>query len=113
MARRKFTQRVIDLIRAIPEGRVATYGGVARLAGSPRAARQVARVLHSCSRKENLPWHRVVGGRGRIMLRDPLAHERQRRLLLREGVDVDMEGRMDLDRFLWKPDRMDYVGDME
>ncbi|VWX37839.1 MGMT family protein [Exiguobacterium oxidotolerans] len=61
-----FTQDVVALIRAIPAGRVATYGQIARLAGNPRAARQVVRILHSMSQAERLPWHRVVNAKGEI-----------------------------------------------
>lgn len=61
-----FTQDVVALIRAIPAGRVATYGQIARLAGNPQAARQVVRILHSMSQAERLPWHRVVNAKGKI-----------------------------------------------
>ncbi|WP_214771762.1 MGMT family protein [Exiguobacterium sp. s133] len=61
-----FTQDVVTIIRAIPAGRVATYGQIARLAGNPRAARQVVRILHSMSQAERLPWHRVVNAKGEI-----------------------------------------------
>lgn len=61
-----FTQDVVTIIRAIPAGRVATYGQIARLAGNPRVARQVVRILHSMSQAERLPWHRVVNAKGEI-----------------------------------------------
>ena len=50
-----FTKQVVAIIAAIPEGKVMTYGQIAAHAGSPRAARQVVRILHSMSRKERLP----------------------------------------------------------
>ncbi len=98
-----FTQRAIRVIRGIPRGRVATYGLVAAAAGSPLGARQVARILHSLSRKERLPWHRVIGSPGAIRLRRGLGFETQRALLRKEGVSVSPRGRVDLGRFLWKP----------
>ena len=91
------------VIRGIPRGRVATYGLVAAAAGSPLGARQVARILHSLSRKERLPWHRVIGSRGAIRLPHGLGFETQRGLLRREGVVVSSQGRVDLAKFLWKP----------
>ncbi len=99
-----FTQRVIEAIRAIPRGRVATYGQIAILAGSPTGARQVSWVLNSCSRSENLPWHRVVNSRGTISLEGEDGME-QRALLEAEGVKFDDDGRIDLNKFLWQPDK--------
>lgn len=96
-----FTQKIIETIRAIPEGRVSTYGTVAALAGNRRGARQVSRILHSCSRTENLPWHRVINREGRISLGRFQGHDEQKRLLLAEGVRFDATGRIDLDRFGW------------
>jgi len=95
-----FTQRVIEAIRAIPRGKVATYGQIAILAGSPNGARQVSWVLNSCSRAENLPWHRVVNSRGTISLQGEGKIE-QRCLLEAEGVRFDDDGRIDLSKFLW------------
>lgn len=103
MARHAFTDRVIQTVRDIPAGKVATYGQIACLAGSPRAARQVARILHTCSAKEGLPWHRVVNREGRIALKPFQGFEEQRRLLEREGIRFDSSGAIDLRRFLWLP----------
>ena len=64
-----FGGRVKEIIRSIPKGKVATYGRVATYAGNPRGARQVVRVLHSSTRKDKLPWHRVVNREGRIALK--------------------------------------------
>lgn len=98
-----FTTKVIKLLRLIPEGKVATYGQIAALAGNHRAARQVARILHSCSTKKQLPWQRVVNKQGEISLSDADGHERQKRLLMSEGVVFDPTGRIDLARCLWSP----------
>lgn len=96
-----FTQKVIDTILSIPEGRVTSYGAVAALAGSPRAARQVVRILHSSSRKHGLPWHRVVNREGRISLAQHQGFERQKELLEMEGVEVNPEGQIDMKAFGW------------
>ena len=98
-----FTDRAVRILRGIPRGRVATYGLVAAAAGSPRGARQVVRILHSLSRRERLPWHRVIGSRGMIRLPRGLGFETQRALLRKEGVVVTAQGRVDLPRYLWKP----------
>ncbi|MFT5731072.1 MAG: methylated-DNA-protein-cysteine methyltransferase-like protein, partial [Desulforhopalus sp.] len=52
-----FSAKIIKIIKLIPYGTVSTYGTVATLAGSPSGARQVARILHSSSKKYDLPWH--------------------------------------------------------
>jgi methylated-DNA-protein-cysteine methyltransferase related protein len=98
-----FTARAVRIIRAIPRGKVATYGMVAAVAGSALAARQVVRVLHSLSRKERLPWHRVINSRGSISLPRGGGFERQRALLRAEGVAVTVAGRVDMKRHLWVP----------
>ncbi len=98
-----FTQRALDLIRNIPRGRVTTYGRVACLAGKPRGARQVSRLLHSMSGKYDLPWHRVINAQGRISLPRSRGYELQRALLEEEGIVFSPSGQVDLSLFLWQP----------
>lgn len=98
-----FTERALAIILAIPRGRVATYGQVAGVAGSPNGARQVARVLHSLSRAYRLPWQRVINSRGSISLPRGAGFEHQKALLESEGVKVGRNGRIDLNRYLWVP----------
>lgn len=104
MTHQSFTNRVIEAIRSIPLGRVATYGQIAGMAGNRRTARQVARILHACSHTEGLPWHRVVNREGYIALRVSQGCEDQKRLLENEGVEFDRAGRINLERFLLGPD---------
>lgn len=98
-----FTQKVIKLIGQIPPGQVTTYGMIAAGAGNPSGARQVSRILHSSSRKYNLPWHRVINRQGRISLPPGRGFEMQRDLLQSEGVNVCAGGKIDLERYLWLP----------
>jgi methylated-DNA-protein-cysteine methyltransferase-like protein len=98
-----FANEAKRVIRAVPRGRVATYGQVAALAGRPGAARAVAWILHSSSDAASLPWHRIIGGRGTISLRRGRGFEEQRRRLGAEGVVVARGGRVDLKRFQWEP----------
>ncbi len=86
------TARIVAAIRAVPAGMVATYGDVARAAGLPNGARQVARVLHTLSRSLDLPWHRVLRADGSIALRPGEGRELQAALLAAEGVTV-IDGR--------------------
>ena len=99
----EFERRAKDLIKAIPRGKVATYGQIAALAGNHRGARQVVRVLCSSSDKDGLPWHRVINGWGRISLPRGRGFEKQKRLLAVEGVRVGALGRIDLRDFQWDP----------
>lgn len=99
-----FTEDVITVIRKIPAGKVMTYGQIARVAGHPRGARQVARILHSMSRKHRLPWHRVINAKGQIVLKDEIRAMDQRMMLEDEGVDVTSSGRVDLAEYQFHPD---------
>lgn len=95
------TSRIVQIIKAIPKGKVSTYGAIARAAGLPNGARQTVRVLHSLSEKFDLPWHRVIRSDGAIALREGEGRELQIELLRKEGVDVSREGRVNLERYGW------------
>jgi methylated-DNA-protein-cysteine methyltransferase related protein len=98
-----FTARAVRIIRSIPRGKVASYGQVAGIAGSPHAARQVVRVLHALSRVERLPWHRVISSGGTISLPRGAGFEEQKALLEAEGIAVKDDGRVDVERHHWVP----------
>jgi methylated-DNA-protein-cysteine methyltransferase related protein len=89
-----FTQRIIAAIKSVKRGQVTSYGAIAAAAGNPGGARQVVRVLHACSEKEGLPWHRIVRKDGSIALPRGGGFERQKALLEAEGVVVDGAGRI-------------------
>src|SRR5699024_11728576 len=97
----EFTKEVLTIIKNIPEGRVMTYGQVARIAGSPRGARQVARILHSMSRKYHLPWHRVINAEGKLKIKDEALYNEQKMSLESEGV-VCTGGRVDLSEYQYR-----------
>lgn len=102
-------QRILDAIRAVPAGQVASYGGIARRAGLPGRARLVARVLGE-SDVPDLPWHRILRSDGRIAFAQGTRPWReQARRLRAEGVTV-RNGRVrmeadeeSLDAALWAP----------
>jgi methylated-DNA-protein-cysteine methyltransferase related protein len=99
----KMLIRIERTIRAIPRGKVSTYGGIARIAGFPGAARMVARVL---SRGFGLPWQRVLGAGGEIKLRGDSAMEQRFRL---ETEGVRFRGRkVDMKAHEWKAKRARY-----
>jgi methylated-DNA-protein-cysteine methyltransferase related protein len=91
-------KRLLAIVRKIPRGKVCSYGGVARLAGYPGASRQVVWALHSGS-ANGLPWHRVVGAGGRILLPGESALE-QRFRLQAEGVEF-RGNRVDMSKHEW------------
>jgi len=97
-------ERIYAVVERIPEGRVATYGQVAALAGLGRAARQVGYALHSLPEGSDLPWQRVINSRGEVSPRAmPGWDGYQRHLLEEEGVEFDERGRVDLERYRWEP----------
>lgn len=91
------TERVYQVVAAIPPGRVATYGQVAQLAEVPNGARLVGTTLSNLPRGSKLPWHRVLNAQGRSSL-SPQGAKRQLRLLREEGV-LAINGRVDLQRY--------------
>ncbi len=101
-ARSSLSRRIEEIVRAIPWGTVATYGQIAALAGNPRAARAVVWVLRRGNDAHPLPWHRVVNSNGKISLPPGDGGDIQRALLRDEDVSVDPDGRIDLERHLWK-----------
>ena len=88
---------VLSVVEEIPEGRVATYGQIARLTGRDRNARLVGRILGMSEFYGNYPCHRVVNHAGRTApgFRD------QRRLLEAEGVAFRANGCVNLENFRW------------
>ena len=101
-----FTEKAKKVMKKVPRGKVATYGQVAALAGNPRAARQVVRVLHACSDKDKLPWQRIVNSRGGISLKRGQGYELQKAMLRDEGICFDENDLIDLARFQWVPRRL-------
>jgi methylated-DNA-protein-cysteine methyltransferase-like protein len=92
-------ERVYAVVRAIPAGRVATYGQIAEIAGRC-TPRMVGYAMSSVPEGSDVPWHRVINGRGEISLcGEGLAL--QRALLESEGIVFDGSGRVDLGAFGW------------
>lgn len=97
----QFTESVIEIIKSIPKGKVQTYGGISRLAGSPFGARQVVRILSSMSEKHNLPWHRVINSKGELPQMNSEMFIEQIELLRKEKIKVSVDGKVDLKKYLW------------
>src|ERR1039458_4581978 len=88
-------ERVLAVVRRIPKGKVATYGDVAAASGYPGAARQVVWALQSGGK--GVPWHRVLGAKGRILLTVENGFEQKLRLRS-EGVVVSGD-RVDFEQY--------------
>lgn len=99
---------IYAIVRAIPRGRVATYGQIAELAGIPSGHRVVARAMRSCP--ERLPWQRVVGKkdarRAQVVIEDDDHGNIQRALLEAEKVVFDRNGFISLRDFGWQPEQL-------
>jgi methylated-DNA-protein-cysteine methyltransferase-like protein len=92
---------VYRFVKQIPRGRVLTYGALARALRLPGGARSAGRAMAATPSGKGIPWHRVLGERGKILIREPYA-SLQRKLLESEAVSI-VESRVDLKRHLWKP----------
>ena len=104
MTDRNAAERIRAVVAAIPPGRVASYGQVAKLAGQPGRARYVGRVLGQTPPERGLPWFRVVAAGGRIAF--PHGTEARREQLARlksEGISTS-GGRVDMAAAGWAPD---------
>ncbi len=88
---------VLSVVEEIPEGRVATYGQIARLIGRDRNARLVGRILSMSEYYGHYPCHRVVNRNGRTA---PGFYD-QRRRLEAEGVEFKTNGCADMKRYRW------------
>ena len=94
-------EKIWRTVRAIPAGRVATYGQIADLAGLGRGARLVGRALQEAPEDDPVPWHRVINAAGKISFpAGSAAYRRQRSLLESEGV-VFLRGKVNLARYRW------------
>ena len=92
---------VFRFVKRIPRGRVLTYGVLAEVLGLPGGARSAGRAMAATPLGKGVPWHRVVGEHGKILIREPYG-SLQRKLLESEGIRI-VESRVDLNRHLWKP----------
>lgn len=93
---------MLAIVRAVPKGRVVTYGQVALLAGRRHSAREVGWIAHAGG--DGIPWQRVVNRFGGLARGYTGGREGHRRALRRDGVAVGTGFRVNLKRYLWWPD---------
>lgn len=99
---RPLYERIYDLVRQIPPGKVATYGQIAQAVGgcSARLVGYAMAALHSGNHPD-VPWQRVINRHGKISIHDPFGKYRQRLLLEQEGVYFDSRDQIDFHEFGW------------
>ncbi|PIT90313.1 MAG: cysteine methyltransferase [Candidatus Komeilibacteria bacterium CG10_big_fil_rev_8_21_14_0_10_41_13] len=102
-----FYEQVYQITKSIPKGKVSTYGQIAGLISSPRAARMVGWALHALDKLPDLPWQRVINSKGMISTTcEDHPKSQQAAILRQEGVVVEVrDGNyfVDLDKYLWQP----------
>ena len=104
MAANESYRKIWEQAALVPEGQVASYGQIAKLAGLPRrAARMVGRALGAAPKEMNLPWHRVLNAQGKISIpKGSTRYALQSELLQQEGIDVQ-DGQLDMEKYRWEP----------
>jgi methylated-DNA-protein-cysteine methyltransferase-like protein len=93
---------VYDLVKKIPRGRVMTYGQLAKALRLPGGARTAGRAMAASPSGRGVPWHRVVGAGGKLLIREPHA-SLQRKLLESEGVGVAEKRILQFRNHEWGP----------
>ncbi len=90
------------LVKKIPRGRVMTYGQLAKALRLPGGARTAGRAMAASPSDQGVPWHRVVGAGGRLLIREPYA-SLQRKLLESEGLALAEKRILDFRNYEWNP----------
>ena len=104
-AKSDFFQRVYEVVRRIPYGRVTTYGAIARAVGSPQSSRTVGYAMNASHSLPDVPAHRVVNRSGVLTGKHHFAGSNtMQRLLEQEDVEVREDRVVQFDQLLWLPD---------
>jgi methylated-DNA-protein-cysteine methyltransferase-like protein len=107
-----YRERVFEIVRRIPKGRVMTYGQLAALLGEGYTARTVGYVMSAAD--ETVPWQRVINAQGKCSTgRVIIPPDLQKRMLEAEGVVFDAKERCDLERYRWTPEEFADEEDVE
>lgn len=104
MSKNDFFQRVYDVVRTIPVGRVTTYGLIAKKLGSASSARTVGWALNACHNDSSIPAHRVVNRNGLLTGKHHFkGFNLMKQLLENEGIEVNDDKVVDFNIKLWNP----------
>ena len=100
-----FFERVYQVVRKIPHGRVCTYGAVARAIGAPGAARTVGYAMNASHSLPDVPAHRVVNRNGMLTGKHHFpGKDTMQRLLAQEGIMVEGDRVLNFEELLWLPE---------
>jgi methylated-DNA-protein-cysteine methyltransferase-like protein len=101
-ASQEMAEMILAVVSQIPYAKVATYGQIARLAGLPKHARLVGRVLSHLNTDTEIPWYRVINAQAKISLKQLDEHGQniQQQKLMQEGIMLKGD-RVDLKRYQW------------
>lgn len=100
---------VYEIVKCIPPGKVASYGQISRMI--PHCtARMVGFAMSSTPEDQNIPWHRVINSQGKISPHGAgFGSALQKQLLEEEGIKFDVENKIDIDHFGWKPTSFEFL----
>lgn len=97
-----FLEKIYDQVAQIPKGKVSTYGKIAELAGYPKASREIGVAMSRAPAGRGLPCHRVVNKTGILAPSYAFGgREKQRALLLAEGVTFFSDERINVEKHIW------------
>lgn len=99
-----FFERVYGIVRQIPEGKVTSYGAIAKALGAARSARMVGWAMNACHNLDDVPAHRVVNRKGLLTGKHHFdGTNLMQQLLENEGVTVVNNQIIDLEKYFWEP----------
>ena len=103
MSKNDFFQRVYNVVRTIPVGRVTTYGLIAKKLGSASSARTVGWALNASHNDSSIPAHRVVNREGLLTGKHHFIKEGMEELLVKEGIVIENNQIINFNKVFWNP----------
>lgn len=108
---KNYRERVFEIVRQIPPGRVMTYGQIAAILGEGYTPRTVGYTMHAAE-GESVPWQRVINSQGKCSTaRLTIPIDLQRSMLEQEGIEFDATGKCDLHKYQWSPEGFTFDDD--
>ena len=100
----RFSEKVIEIVKIIPEGKVVSYGQIAVMAGLPRMARHVGNILNKYDGEAEIPWWRVVNNSGRLTIKGSVfTSDDQKDRLEDEGLEITNDYTFDINKYRFIP----------
>ena len=110
---KSYRERVYEIVRQIPRGRVMTYGQIADILGEGYTARTVGYVMHGAD-TENVPWQRVINSKGSCSTgKMTIPVNLQQQMVEAEDIRFDVKGRCDLAKYQWSPEGVEDASDLQ